>query len=173
MSDTKKLPTFPGGPDPSLPVPRETVEGYDLPRYVQLSAELAEGAKPREELLLANGLTERAWAHIELTWMLRIATGLLQGDQSLALEYDTLYVAAQDALGPPDPTMPLDRYAGVVARLEVGQDPVEVFAAHGLTLASAARLQRAWTKRLARDIEMTDAFRGMVKAAKADLGGGQ
>jgi hypothetical protein len=152
-------------------MPRETVEGYDLPRYVQLSAELAEGAKPREELLAAAGLSERAWAHIELTWMLRIATGLLQGDQSLALEYDALYVAAQDALGPADPTMPLEKYAGVVARLELGHDPIEVFDAHGLTLASAARLQRAWTKRLARDMDLTEAFRGMVKAAKAGLEG--
>jgi hypothetical protein len=168
----KQLPAFPGGPDPTQPVPRESIEGYDLARYAQVSALLAEGIQPRESVFAANGLTERAWAHIELTWMLRIATALLQGDQSLALEFDRLYVQAQDALGPTDPTMSLEQYAEVVARIEGGQDPVEVFGAHGLTLASAARLQRAWTRRLAQDIEMTDAFRAMVKDAKARLGAG-
>ncbi len=160
------LPRFPGGPDPSLPVPRDAVDGFDLERYASVSAQLAEGNRPRDEIFAENELTERSWAHVELTWMLRVATALLQGDKELALEFDRLYVAAQDSLGPTDPTLPLDRYAVVVAKIEAGRDPAEVFEEHGLSLAAAARLQRAWTKRLAQDPAMVDAFREMVKAAR-------
>ena len=98
--------------------------------------------------------------------MLRVATGLLKGEQELALEFDRLYVAAQDSLGPTDPTMPLEGYASVVAELEAGRAPTEVFEEHGLSLASAARLQRAWTKRLAQDPAMVVAFREMVGRAR-------
>jgi len=167
VTDAKPtLPTFPGGPDPNQPIPREAVEGYDLERYARLSARLAEGREPREGILATEKLTERGWANIELTWMLRIATALLAGDQSLALEFDRLYVEAQDSLGPTDPTLPLDKYAHLVAQLEGGRDPTEAFAEHGLSLADAARLQRAWTRRLAQDPAMTETFREMVGGAR-------
>jgi hypothetical protein len=160
------LPIFPGGPDPNLPIPREAVEGYDLPRYTQVSARLAEGKEPREGVLASEKLTERGWAHVELTWMLRIASALLAGDQTLALEFDRLYVEAQDSLGPTEPTLPLDKYAVLVAQLEGGREPMEAFAEHGLSLADAARLQRAWTRRLAHDPAMNETFREMVGAAR-------
>jgi hypothetical protein len=161
------VPAFPGGPDPSKPVPREAVEGFDLSRYAKLSARLAEGKERRDLVLSAEGLTERSWAHVELTWMLRIATEMLHGDTQLALEFDRLYVEAQDSLGPTDPVLPLDRYAHLVAQLEGGRDPVEAFHEHGLSLADAARLQRAWTKRLAQDPAMMETFREMVEGARA------
>ena len=168
MNDPKPtVPAFPGGPDPSQPVPREAIEGFDLPRYARVSARLAEGKEPREQVLAAEGITERGWAHIELTWMLRIATALLQGDTSLPTEFNGLYVEAQDVLGPTDPTLSLDQYAHMVAQLEGGADPLEVFAHYGITLADSARLQRAWNKRLAQDPAMTEAFRQMVESARS------
>ena len=160
------LPVIPGGPDPSKPVPRDPVDGFDLGRYATVSAVLAEGTRPREEVLAEQGLTERSWCRIELTWMLRVATSMLRGEQDLALEYNDLYVAAQDSLGPSDPVLPLDGYAVVVAHIEAGRDPAEVFAENGLSLASAARLQRAWTTRLARDPAMAHDFREMVTRAR-------
>jgi hypothetical protein len=164
-TEPSPVPAFPGGPDPSKPVPRDPVEGFDLQRYVDLSAKLAERVAPREELLAAAGIGDSQWSQIERTWMLRIATALLQGDQSLALEYDRLYVGAQDALGAGEEPMPIETYAEIVAEIESGGDPAEVYAAHGVSLACAARQQRAWTKRLAEDIDLTDRFRELVKAA--------
>lgn len=157
---------LPGGPAPGEPIPDTPIDGVDFPTYVRISAILAENKAPRAGVLAANGLDEVRWAFVEQGFLLRVATAALRGDPSLASELDRLYVEAQDALGPTDPIRPLDRYAELVARMESGEPPPQVLASDGLSLADWARLQRAWTRRLAQDAEMTSKFRGWVERRK-------
>jgi hypothetical protein len=157
---------LPGGPAPGEPIPVTPIDGIDFPTYVRISAILAEKKAPRANVLAANGLDEVRWAFVEQGFLLRVATAALRGDMAPMTELDRLYGDAQDALGPTDPIRPLDRYAELVARMESGEQASQVLASDGLSLADWARLQRAWTRRLAQDAEMTSTFRGWVEERK-------
>jgi hypothetical protein len=157
---------LPGGPAPDQPIPDTPIDGIDFPTYARVSAILAEKRAPRANVLAANGLDEVRWAFVEQGFMLRIATAAMRGDMGPMNELDRMYVEAQDALGDTDPTRPLDRYADLTARMESGEPAAQVLASDGLSLADWARLQRAWTRRLAQDAEMTSTFRGWVEARK-------
>jgi hypothetical protein len=157
---------LPGGPAPDQPIPDGPIDGIDFPTYVRVSAILAEKRAPRANVLAANGLDEVRWAFVEQGFLLRAAAAALRGDMGPLSELDRLYTEAQDALGDTDPTRPLDRYADLVARMEMGEPTPSVLASDGLTLADWARLQRAWSRRLAQDAEMTSTFRGWVEARK-------
>lgn len=160
---------FPGGPKAGEPVPRDPIDGIDLPTFAKISAELAEGDPPREAILRAVGFDELRWTFVEQGWMLRVATAALRGDPSLAHELNEQYVAAQDSLGPVEPTHALDRYAFLVAHAEKGVPLPPVLKAEGLGLAGFARLQRAWTKRLVADEALASTFRGWVEQVKKQL----
>jgi hypothetical protein len=95
---TAKLAQLPGGPDPAEPVPRAPVDGFDLHAFAAVAAELAAREAPRAAVLARAGLTEMRWTAIETTWMLRLATSLLQGDLSLHAEHDEAFSAAQRAI---------------------------------------------------------------------------
>jgi hypothetical protein len=166
VSETK-LPQLPGGPDPSKSVPRDPVRGVDLRGCAEVSARLAEAKDQREATLREIGMSELEWVEIEKTWLLRIAVAMMQGDTSLAVEYDALYAAAQDALGPAQPSRDLDQYAGVLADIEGGGDPADVLPRHGLTIAEFARLQRAWTTRAAADPALNETLRALVRARRS------
>ncbi|MGK3983619.1 hypothetical protein WME99_11325 [Sorangium sp. So ce136] len=160
------LPQLPGGPDPTQPVPRSPVEGVDLDTYARISAELAETPADRATILASHGLDEMRWMDVEMTWLLRVATAALQSDLSLGEDLDRAYTAAQVELGSPGPTLALEEYARLAARIEAGEPPSSVLARARLSLASYARLQRAWTLRLAADPALARTYREMVAAAR-------
>ena len=161
----KPLPQLPGGPDPAHPVPRAPVHGVDLQEYARIAATLAERPGARAAILGEHRLDELRWIDIEKTWLLRVATGALQQDLSLAADLDASYSAAQAAMGSAEPTRTLEEYAVLTARIERGADTATVLAAAGLSLADWARLCRAWATRLGRDPALSAAFRTMVAAA--------
>ena len=162
--DLSALAKIPGVPDPSKAVPRDPVSGYDLAAYVAVAARLAEHREPRPTVLAAYGLDDMRWLEIEKTWLLRLGISALKQDLSLIEEYDRLYVAAQDALGSTEPTRSLDEYAKILAELTIGRDPTEVFSAAKLSIADWSRLQRAWTRRMVNDLEISKAMRAMLDA---------
>ena len=169
MEEQRPLPQFPGGPDPSQPVPRTPVDGVDLETYARIAATLAERPGARGATLAEHRLDESRWMEIEKTWLLRVATASLQKDLSLGEELDRAYTAAQASLGPTDPTRSLEEYAKLMARIEGGEDVASVARSAGMSLGDWARLSRAWTARLAQDPAIGEAFRGMVARAR---GGG-
>ena len=100
MSEQNKpLPAFPGGPDPSAPIPMTPVEGLDLRAFARASARLADRSRPRTATLSELGLDEVRWATIEQTWMLRIAAALLKQDLALPAAYEEALAEARRALG--------------------------------------------------------------------------
>src|SRR5690348_8132542 len=100
MSDERPpVPALPGGPDPTQPVPRAPVHGVDLAAYARASARLAARERPRAEVLAALGLDEARWLAVEQTWLLRIATAMLQQDTSLPAEYEAAHAAAREEIG--------------------------------------------------------------------------
>lgn len=161
------FPRLPGGPDPAEPVPRTPVSGFDLTAYASLSAELAARREPRAAVLSRLGLTEPRWLSVEQTWMLRLATALLQEDLTLGADYDAAYAAAQAALCR-TPLPALETYARLVARLETGAPVAAVLDEASLDPPDLAHHQRTWTARLAADPALFAAFRALVEEAKAD-----
>ena len=89
------LKQLPGGPDPSRPIPRDPVDGFDLAACAAVTERLARADGSRTATLAGFGLTEARWAAIESTWLLRIATALLQQDLSLGSAYDEALLAAR------------------------------------------------------------------------------
>lgn len=98
MTEKPKIPQFPGGPDPDLPVPRDPVDGVDLRGYATLSAHLADRREPRKATLARFGMDEMRWMHIEKTWLLRLAVAAMQKDLSLAEEHDATFLSVREAL---------------------------------------------------------------------------
>ncbi|WP_437961321.1 hypothetical protein WME76_17900 [Sorangium sp. So ce119] len=96
MADTSPtIPRFPGGPDPTEPVPGTPVHGFDIAACARVAGRLAQRAEPRAATLARAGLDEARWTEIEATWMLRIATALLQNDTSLGEAYDAGFAAGK------------------------------------------------------------------------------
>jgi hypothetical protein len=150
--------------DPVLPttVDRDPVHGIDLQKYASISARIAEGREPRGAVLAGLGLDEGTWLDVEKTWLLRVAAAAMHGDLSLSREYDEHYVAAQDALGPTDPTHGIADLAAVLRALSAGDDPRDVLPRYRLTLPGFGRLQRAWSRRMAKDEALATAFRDLL-----------
>lgn len=146
-------------------VATDPVEGIDLRSYATASARIAEGREQRSTVLSELGLDEMTWLDVEKTWLLRIGAAAMQGDLSLSQSFDAHYVAAQDSLGPTEPTHGLAELAAVLRALSAGEDPRDVFPRFRLTLPAFARLQRAWAKRMARDENLAMAYRDMLQAA--------
>lgn len=161
------IPRLPGGPDPNQLVPRAPVDGIDLATYATIAAQLAAGAEPRAAVLTRAGTSEARWLEVEKTWLLRMATALLQGDFGLQQEHEAATAAAQAALAPETPVMPLEGYAEIVAGIEAGRAPVEVLSGAGLTLGAFMHQQRAWAARIAADKALASSFRAMVARYKA------
>ena len=157
---------LPGGPKAREPIPRDPIEGIDLPTFVKISAEIAEGSPPRAAILRAVGIDEARWTFVEQGWLLRAAVAAIRGDREMVDEINREFVEAQDALGPTEPTHSLDRYALIVARIEAGAPAPAVLREQGLTLSGYARLVRAWTRRIASDPALGATFREWVEAAK-------
>jgi hypothetical protein len=158
-------PSLPGFPA-DQPIPTDPIEGLTLEQYAAISAELNERREPTEGVLLRHGLDLARWQRVEQTWPLRIAALALRGNPTLAQDYDRYYVAAQDALGPTEPTRTLDEYARITGRILSGEEAAQVSSSEGLSLADFARLVRAWNTRLARDPDLTKAFRALVQTHK-------
>ncbi len=95
MPPRSSVPQLPGGPDAGQPVPRTPVDGLDLRAFAAISAALATRDEPRAAVLARAGLTELRWTSIETTWLLRVATALLQQDLSLSRDHDEAFAAAQ------------------------------------------------------------------------------
>lgn len=98
MAGTHRPPQIPGGPDPDQPVPRTPVDGFDVAACARVTAHLARRGEPRAAILARFALDEGRWLHVEKTWLLRIATALLQQDPSLGRAYDEALLAEKAAL---------------------------------------------------------------------------
>lgn len=168
MADDKPpIPAFPGGPDPSKPVPDTPVEGLDLETYAYVSARIAEKKEPQDAILAEIGLTNRQWMRVEQTWLLRVAVAGLQGDTVYLKRYDDACVAGQERVAQDQPIWPMEQFAVVVAQIEAGYPPPLVLAQAGLTMAGFAKMQRVWAQELAKDPDASRAFRGHVEGWKA------
>ncbi|XXX80863.1 hypothetical protein WMF30_19085 [Sorangium sp. So ce134] len=167
MSDAPKdMPAVPGGPDPSLPVPREPVDGFDLAAYAAVAAQLAEGADPRAAVLARSGLDEARWLAVEQTWLLRVAIALLQQDYDFIRAYSGATEAAREAIARDGAPLPIEAYAALIAGHESGREPGALLAEARLTPAAFARHKLAWERRLAVDAALRASFRAMVEAKK-------
>jgi hypothetical protein len=161
MTAKPPIPQLPGGPDPAEPVPRTPVDGFDLVAFAAMGARLATATEPRATTLERAGLDEARWLAIEKTWMLRVATALMQQDPTLSQDYDSAFAAAQAELAS-EPERSIEEYAALVAAIEAGREPADVLAEAKLSTLAFGRLQRHWVPRLASDEELARRYRAAL-----------
>jgi hypothetical protein len=146
------------GPEPEI----------SLEQYAAVSAELAEQAAPRAEVLDRHGLDEGTWLLEERGWLERMANRAMEGDGTLAARYGALFTEAQDRLATPaELRATLDAYAEALVALERADDPVAALARREMTFARWMRLDRRWTRACAADPELAAALERHAAAARA------
>jgi Uncharacterized protein conserved in bacteria (DUF2169) len=117
-------------PPPKLP----------LDVYVRVAAELSEGREPREDVLASYGIDDARWTVEERGWLEAMARDALQGDLRLSVLHAQLYAEASAELASATPSPTLDVYAEIRAAIEMGDDPGEKLAAHGLSVPRWIRI---------------------------------
>lgn len=123
------------------PEPRLTLE-----KYAVLSAELAEKREPREEVLERNGFDEQTWLVEERGWLERMGDAAMAGDGTLAARYGELYEEAMDKNAvPAEQEWSFHDYLGVLADLEIEENPLEYLEKRGLTMPAWMRIARRWS----------------------------
>src|SRR5512145_3285345 len=137
----------------AAPSMSDAVHGVELTTYAQLMTRLASG-QPRDSVLTGAELDERRWAEVEKAWGLRLAKAAQQGQTHVLLEFERAVAEAQSNCPPPEPSHSLEIYAAMVARIEQGTTPMDVCAHFGLKLRQFFELQQAWTRRIAKDVEL-------------------
>jgi hypothetical protein len=164
VASQRPFPPLPGGPDPQARVPRTPVLGFDLAAYAMVSAGLAEKKGHRKEVLASAGLDEARWTEIEHTWLLRLATGAIQGDTALLAEYNTAHAAGQAHWQGDPPPVPLETLARGMAAVEDGEEVASMLAREGLSLSTWIRAHRALVPELAVHPELASRFRMLVES---------
>jgi hypothetical protein len=135
--------------------------GFPLERYAALAAALAEQRAPREDLLGAEHLDERAWSAIDRHWSEAIKRDGKQATGKLRRAYDAAYVAAVERFrGPITPA----EYARLALAGERGLTD-QVLDDLGIQRLARMSVIRVWTTRMAADARL----RADVSAARAAL----
>lgn len=148
-----------GAPEPSIPIEQ----------YAAISAELVERPDRRADMLKRYDFDENSWTVEERAWLERIAEMAERGDGSLAAEFGSLFLAAQDRLArPEEASVTIDEYVESLVAIETMGDAAKVLATRGLTLAQWMRVDRRWTREAAARPEIeADLERRLVIARAA------
>ncbi len=119
----------------------------DIRTYARISAELAEGRPPREQVLAKHGLTEEAWAVEERAHVQLLADRANYGDVENAVVFGDAFVAAQEELADPrEADWTVEQHGLLTAQLESTRDVPTTLADHGLVLGAYLRIERRIAK---------------------------
>jgi hypothetical protein len=148
-------------PAPEPPPPLDPAT-FPIERCAALSAELAEGATARDELLRRAELDEPSWKAVEAHWRSAIEADGRHGSARLRDAYDAAYVEAVERFRGP---IGLEEYARIVIGLEQGRAAMvlEELRIHKQALLPVVRL---WTKKNARDARLSMKAIEVIRAAR-------
>jgi hypothetical protein len=131
--------------------------GISLATFASISAALAEGDRPRADVLQAFDLDEARWVDASTDWQRRLIFEAMASDSTeLSLEYSARFAEAQDKLKPLLPLSPEDWARLVHDVSSSGLAPA--LQKRALSEADFARLSRAWTKQLAENRELSSRY---------------
>jgi hypothetical protein len=160
-------PRLPGGPDPTQPISRDAVDGVDLDAYATIAVSLSLAAEPRRAVLARHHLDERAWLHLEATWLLRIATAAMAGDRNLLAAHDDATLRAQDAAIAQGGPIPIETYAAITAEVEAGAPLANALRRRRVNAVFFGASARYWARVHAAAPTSAASFRALVDAARA------
>jgi hypothetical protein len=158
--------TLPGGPPPGEPLSLEPVSGCGLEKFAEVSVDLAEAPARRREVLRHHGLTEPAWLAIEQAWSMRLATAALRNEQGLLAAHEQVVARFRAARSAPEPEVPLETCAVVLAAIERGSGVAAALSRARLSAAAWARAEIAVRLRAARDPAFAEALRAAIESEK-------
>lgn len=133
--------------------------GVHLLAYAALSADLAEGDRPRAEVLAAHRLTEDDFTRVTLFWAHRMADDAEArgADAKVPELFSEAFARAQDQKKPP-PALTVEAWAALTEEIARADSPEPALRARGLTLPDYLRAARAWARALASDPALHDAL---------------
>ncbi|AGP36447.1 hypothetical protein [Sorangium cellulosum] len=133
--------------------------GITLFDHAEISAEIAEAARPQADILEAHGLTEAQWNEASIFWMTRIGQDVREHGEDARIPqlYSDAFSKAQDALKPP-PAMDAATYAKLVVDIQAAGGPAQPLAARSLSLADYLRLSRHMARLLSTDPAQAKTF---------------
>lgn len=122
-------------------------DGVSLDLYASISAELAEGDRPLDTIVIAHGLSVAEWNAASIAWQ-RVLMEDALAEGPLADQCAAAFVRAQDSMRPVPELTPEEwaELAWADARGTID----EVLRGRGLGRADHARLTRRWTQLVAR-----------------------
>ena len=138
-----------------------------LQQFATASARLAEQDKPRKDLLDELDLPERTWTVEERAWVEHMGDCAMAGDGTVAAEFATLFLAAQDQLKQPSEPRSIKEYADLKVALERAEDPKEVLAEREVSFGEWMRLERHYNDRAAADNAFAKELAETIVAARA------
>jgi len=126
--------------------------GISLVAHAQISAALAEGTRPQNEVLASFQLNEKQWLESTTYWLPKLAEDAqANGAQArLAIEYSDAFSAAQDSFAPVKP-MTAEEWAVLVVEVQRDENPSPPLARRQLSLADYFRLARHFARLLSSD----------------------
>jgi hypothetical protein len=134
------------------PVEAGPPHGITLFSHAEISALIAEGDRPMQDILKERDLTESQWVESTNHWMTRMGDDVLQNGQHarIAHVYSDAFSKAQDAIKPSPPMEP-EAYAKLVVDIQQAGGPHDPLAERGLSTADYLRLSRRWAAVLSSD----------------------
>jgi Uncharacterized protein conserved in bacteria (DUF2169) len=138
-----------------------------LEQFAVASARVAEQDRPRDEILDELDLAERSWTVEERAWTQHMGDRAMQGDGTLAADFATLFLAAQDALRKPEEPRSMEVYAKLKAALERADKPKELLDEHEICFGEWMRLERHHSDAAAADGPTRERLDELLAAARA------
>ncbi|MEZ4447384.1 MAG: hypothetical protein R3B72_50375 [Polyangiaceae bacterium] len=133
--------------------------GLTLVAFARISAELAEGDRPMQEVLDAHGLDETQWNASSNFWMKRMGDDALANGQhaTLALVFSDAFAQAQAHLKA-IPSLTIEDYAAIVVEIQTQGSAVRPLAQRNLSNADYIRASRHFAALMASDPAVAERF---------------
>ena len=136
-------------------------------QFAAVTAALAEGDRPRGEVLQDAGYDEFGWSIEERAHAERLGEAAMGGNSDPSVEMAHAFVQAQDALAKADEPRDMVDYARLKVALQRSDQPDQTLAAEGIGLGEWMRLERHYNDRAANDRQLANQLDAAIAEARA------
>jgi hypothetical protein len=144
---------------------RPDANDLDVHGYAAVCARLADGARPREEILGELGFDEASWTEADAVWQDRLSSALdqdVEGVPELIAAYAEAFARARAVAAQGAVIEPIERFAQATREIQRLGDPMKALGRVGMTLEQFLRANEHWTRRMIEEPEVAERFRKVL-----------
>ncbi len=137
----------------------------DVETYAALTATLAEGERPRADVLREHGLDEASWGALDRDYQDRMSRALDEegdGVPELIARYAEAFERARRALRQDKEILSIERFGDATREIKRLGDPMAALGALGISLADFLRANEHWTRKMLEDPSLLARFRARL-----------